>query len=110
MIDYKGAGKRIRAKRLSLKLTQEAVAERIDVSVGYYSYVESGKRKAGLNTFCKLSKELELSLDYIITGNTNMPVPQDQQLNEINEKSQYLTYKEKLVVIDVINSIINRLK
>lgn len=66
MINYKETGFRIRSRRLELGFTQEFVAEKANISPGYYSQVENGSRKAGINTFMTLSQVLSISLDHIL--------------------------------------------
>lgn len=66
MINYKQSGQKIRIQRHTLGLTQEAIAEKINITPSFYSQIESGTRKAGINTFVAISQELALSLDYIL--------------------------------------------
>lgn len=62
MINYKQSGQKIRIQRHTLGLTQEAIAEKINITPSFYSQIESGTRKAGINTFAAISQEL----DYIL--------------------------------------------
>ena len=69
MKDYKyDMGVRIREERKKLKLTQEEVAERIDVSVKHFSEVERCISGLSIENLIKLSNILGVSLDYVVKG------------------------------------------
>lgn len=67
-LDYKEIGKRIKSKRKELKITQEQLAEIIDVSPSYISEIERGMSISSLFTITKIANTLDLSLDYLIFG------------------------------------------
>lgn len=67
-INYRDMGKRIQEKRLNLKLTQEKLAEKIDVTPSYISEIERGCSICSLEVLFNLSNVLELSLDYLVNG------------------------------------------
>ena len=62
-------GQRIRKSRESLLMTQEALAEELDVSVKFVSDIELGAKGMSLKTLNKLSSCLLVSTDYILYGN-----------------------------------------
>ena len=66
--DRLAAGKRIRARRRLLGLTQEEMAERIGRVPKYYADIERGNCGMSVETLLALAKTLDLSLDYIILG------------------------------------------
>lgn len=69
MKDYKHTmGLRIKEKRKSLKLTQEEVAEMLDISVKHLSEVERGLTGLSIENLIKLSNILGVSIDYIVKG------------------------------------------
>ena len=67
-IDYSIVGERLKKARLSKKLTQEVVAEKMDVSVAFLSRVESGKSPINLKRLTQLCALLETSEGYILSG------------------------------------------
>lgn len=72
MSDYKKQmGSRIKIRRKKLLLTQEEIAERLNVSVKHFSEVERGIAGLSIENLIKLSDILGLSLDYIIKGETD---------------------------------------
>lgn len=69
MKDYKkNMGLRIKEKRKSLKLTQEEIAEMLDISVKHFSEVERGLTGLSIENLIKLSNILGVSIDYIVKG------------------------------------------
>lgn len=63
-------GGRIRKSREGLLMTQEALAEKLDVSVKFISDIELGAKGMSLKTLNKLSVNLLVSTDYILYGSS----------------------------------------
>ncbi len=73
--DYKkGMGKRLRAYRLESSLTQDKMAEILDVSLKHYSEVERGITGLSIEKLIFLSNYLGLSLDYLLKGEQNKDI------------------------------------
>jgi len=68
MIDYKIIGKRIQNARLETKLTQEQLAEKLQISTNYLSKVETGKEKPNLEMIDKICNNLKIPLPFLLTG------------------------------------------
>ena len=66
VVDYKALGKRIQERRQQLGLSQIAAAERLDLSVSFYSRVERGEKVASLETLLKIVCFFGFSLDYLL--------------------------------------------
>ena len=67
--DYKpDMGKRIRACRLQSHLTQEKMAENLDISVKHYSEVERGITGLSVEKLIYLSNLFHVTLDYLLKG------------------------------------------
>jgi len=64
-IDLKKIGARIREARKAIKLTQEQAAERSLISGQYWSLLESGRERASVNTYWRITAVLGLTLDDI---------------------------------------------
>ena len=61
-------GERIRQLRMKSGLTQENVAEALNVDRSFYSRIEAGKKGASVDLLIQLSELLNASLDYLILG------------------------------------------
>ncbi len=64
----KEIGQRIMERRKKLGLTQEALAEKADVTAQFVSYAEAGKRAMRPENLLKIAEALEVSADYLLTG------------------------------------------
>ncbi len=65
-MDYKLIGKNISKFRKKNNLTQEQLAEKIDVSTVFISQIETSVRKPSLETVYKLSVALGTTIDTIV--------------------------------------------
>ena len=61
-------GNRITELRKRLGWTQEELAEKADLTPQFVSYAEAGKRAMRPENLLKLSKALNVSADYLLTG------------------------------------------
>ena len=82
-MDYVDLGRRIRKQRTQRGWTQEALAERVNVSTSFVGHVERGTRKASLETLVAMANVLDVSLDYLLSGSINSSVigPMPKSLN-----------------------------
>lgn len=67
-------GDRIKVARKKLNLTQEALAEKVDVTLYYMGEIERGEKTPSLDLFIRLVEVLDVSADYLLrdtvsTGN-----------------------------------------
>ena len=67
-IDYAMIGARIKEARRKRGMTQEALAEALDVSIGYVSQVERGITKISLDLLGAISGILDVDPAHFITG------------------------------------------
>ena len=67
-IDYKIIGERLKTARVNKKLTQEALAEQMDVSVVYISRIERGNSKINLPRLNQICTILGVSEGQILNG------------------------------------------
>lgn len=65
-------GKRIRSRRNELNITQQQIYKEIGISSGNLSGIESGKSLPSASALIGLSKVLDCSIDWILTGNSKI--------------------------------------
>ncbi len=92
-------GMRIAQRRKMAGLTQEQLAERIDVSTQTISYIETGHNAIRPENLAKLCEALDVSADYILFGRSS-PI----ESNRIAQKLKGLSAKE----IGIVESIIDQ--
>ncbi len=66
--DRLAVGDRLRLKRTLLGMTQDEIAEKINRATKYYADIERGNCGMSIETLLSLSSSLNMSLDYIIWG------------------------------------------
>ena len=94
-------GKRIIERRKKLGLTQEALAEKGDVTPQFVSYAESGKRAMRPENLLKISSALNVSADYLLTGDII-----DKDLLLLSDKLQKLSPAQIRIIESVIDECI----
>ena len=62
-MNFLALGTRIKNKRLEKNLTQEQLAEKVDLSAVYIGQIERGERKMTIQTLVKLANVLETSIE-----------------------------------------------
>lgn len=99
-IDYKGMGRRIKEGRNKMKVTQEKLAEKIDVSPSYISEIERGTSICSLAVLNDIADVLELNLDYLVNGINENNV--DSSFSEILKD---ISKQEQKLYIDICKNI-----
>ena len=68
MIDFVKVGMKITKYRKEQNLTQEELADKIDVSVAFMSRVERGTSQINLRRLTQIAEILKVSPGYLLTG------------------------------------------
>lgn len=86
-MDYKEIGTRIRQYRKLRKLSQEQLAERVDISTTHMSHIETGSTKLSLQVLVRLAMALEVPTDSLIFESCSQPMADKLQglLSECSE-------------------------
>ncbi len=103
-IDYKLIGKRIQTCRKAKNITQEQLAEKLDVTVGYISQLERGITKINLDTLARIAIVIEAELPYLLSDST---VHQSTYLSgELFEKFQKMSPNQKKLLLSICDNIL----
>lgn len=95
----KEMGQRIMLRRKSLRLIQEELAERIDVSTQMISNLELGKKAIRPENLARVCNALDISADFILTGVQS----NNQEVNLLIDKLMGLPEPELKIIGSVIN-------
>ena len=68
MINFKAVGQRIRESRYRCRLTQEKLAEALDISVEYMSRIENGNCRASYALIEKMSSLFQIDESELLFG------------------------------------------
>ena len=101
-INYILLGQRIRAFRTKKGITQMELAERIDRSAAYMSYVETAYKFCSLDTLVRVANELNVSTDdLLIDSLTNTIKASNHEFTAIlSDCSDY----EMRVLLDIVKA------
>ncbi len=105
-IDYKMIGARIKEKRKEAHMTQEQLAERLDVTVGYVSQLERGITKISLDKLAEISSVLDCDISFFVTGAS---IGNRNYLkSEFPEKFSLLTTEQKQYILGFIDVMLKK--
>ena len=94
-------GQRIIERRKKLGLTQEALAEKGDMTTQFVSYAESGKRAMRPENLKKISIALEVSADYLLTGDLV-----DKDFLILSDKMRKLSPSQLRIIENIIDECV----
>ena len=100
-------GDRIREARKQQKLTQEQLAERLDVSVEFVGQIERGIKLPSITVLVRLIEALNVSADYLLRDSVSTG-----QLfgdNVIGRKIEKLNPKQRIALEALIDTYIQYL-
>ena len=105
-IDYKLIGERIKRARKTKGITQENIAEKLGVSIGYVSQVERGITKISLDLLGAISGILDCDIAGFITESATQSSEymESELLNEIRKLDQ----GKKKFVLEMIRLTSNK--
>ena len=95
--DYGPIGARIRNARTTKKLTQEKLAEMLDVSCQHISEIERGLSGLSLPSLMQICRILDVSADYILFGTSSKDNPIANLIS--NMSPQQALYAEEILSI-----------
>lgn len=98
VLNLEDVGNRIMSRRKKLGLTQEALAEKSDVTTQFVSYAESGKRAMRPENLIKISNALDVSVDYLLSGDII-----DKDILLLSAKIEKLTPAEVRIIESIID-------
>lgn len=107
-MDKVAIGARFRQARLKKGLTQEALAEMADSGTTYLSDIERGARLPSLSLFVRLVSALDVSSDYILSGELNSG--KEYVYDDLTRKLDELTPQEREKVSVMIDAFIKTIK
>lgn len=96
-------GQRVARRRKELHLTQEQVAEQVNLSIQSISCVELGKKAIRPENLVNLCRVLNISCDYILTGEIS-----NEQLSGILQKLTDLNDDDYKMVDNLITRLNKR--
>jgi transcriptional regulator with XRE-family HTH domain len=100
---FKDIGSRIREVRKSKHLSQDALAEIINISPSHMSDIENGKKNISLDIFMRITEALQVSADWLLR--TNIPSVANLQSGEIGEILSDCSVSEAQALIKMLRNM-----
>jgi len=86
-VDLKEIGLRIKQLRNLQGITQEELAEQLNITTNFLYRIESGNRAASLDLLVEMTVHFGVSLDYLVLGNEQ---PKDVLKEKVRELIRFL--------------------
>ena len=102
-MDMIAIGCRIKEARERAHLTQEELAEKVDISPTHMSVIERGVKTPKLDTFVKIVKALNLSADALLLD--GMDQVNDSIVAELSVRLGRLTDEEQNRILNAIRAL-----
>lgn len=102
-MDYVALGARVKTKRLENNMTQEQLAEAVDISAVYVGQIERGDRHMTIDTLVKIANVLQVSIEELLRDSTNKNI--NARLSELVNIAKNLDIADIDIVIDVIKAM-----
>lgn len=102
-IDHKAMGQRIKLRRKQCGLTQEQLAEKLEVTVGYVSQIERGITRANLDMLAQIAESLHCEISFLLCGTSTHQ--EDYLSPDISGRWKQLDPKQRRIVLDLIDSL-----
>lgn len=99
-IDLKRLGSKIRSARKNQGLTQEKLAELIDVTPAFVGHIERGERSLSLSTLLKITQTLHISMDSLFSS-PDLSAP-EQTVDAFRQLIQGCTPSVQSAVIELV--------
>ncbi len=103
-VDYRLIGSRIKARRKAQGFTQEQIAEKLSVTVGYISQIERGVTKISLDTLSNIGTVLNVDIAFFVSGVTVSQTSYLQQ--EFHQKYSRLSQVQKQMLAEFADIMI----
>ena len=98
-MNLNGLGRRIKRERLKRGITQEQLAEKVDITVNFMSLIENG-RNMSVETLANIAVALGVTVDYLLSDTVN--VGTDVISEQIVHNLATLNEDEKLYFLNMI--------
>lgn len=100
-MDYYKIGQRIRKIRKAHGLSQEELAEQIDISTTHMSHIETGNTKLSLPVFVDIAAALDVRTDDLLDSNT---VTTSAVMEEISAVLDRCNAQEAKIIADIVKA------
>ena len=105
-LNFKLIGKKIKERRQFLKITQEYIANELDINASHISNIECGRANPSLTILVKIANILNCSVDYFISGEYTFIIDDNKNRSldeQIIKKLEYCDIETKQKILQIID-------
>ncbi|WP_159459707.1 helix-turn-helix domain-containing protein [Scatolibacter rhodanostii] len=105
-LDFVTIGQKIKERRQALAVTQEAIANQLNVNPSHVSNIECGRANPSLTLLVKIADILKCSVDFFIGGEYTFAINKEQEKtldDKIMDKLKYCDIDKKMKVLKMID-------
>lgn len=105
-LDFKVIGIKIKERRQAVGITQEYIADRLEVNPSHISNIECGRANPSLTALVKIANILQCSVDYFISGEYTYKADKGKEKtldDRIMDKLKYCDADKKNKVLQIID-------
>lgn len=105
-LDFKAIGIKIKERRQYLGITQEAIANYLDVNPSHISNIERGRANPSLTILVKIANYLQCSVDCFINEEYTYLCNQSETIDDkIMDEIRYCSDEKKQKILKMIDII-----
>lgn len=98
-------GKRLREERIHCNMTQEQVAEYINVSTTYIGLIERGERSVTLEKLISLAECFHVTVDYLLAD--NLPLADSIQDKMLLSLWHSANEQQRSMILSLVQSVLS---
>lgn len=101
-LDFKAIGLKIKERRQAVGITQEFIANQLDINPSHISNIECGHANPSLTALVKIANILECSVDYFISGEYTFSADKTKDMtldDKIMDKLKYCDSDSKIKLL-----------
>lgn len=102
-LNYYEIGQRIRKYRKACSLSQEQLAEKVEISPTHMSHIETGSTKLSLPVLFKIADELSIQTDSLLFENPQ--INRTDLGNEISNLLASCSVEDMYILLDTIKTL-----
>lgn len=105
-LNFKTIGLKIKERRQSQGITQEFIANQLDINPSHISNIECGRANPSLTALVKIANILHCSVDYFISGEYTYKIDMTKETaldDKIMDKLRYCDTHKKKKILQIID-------
>ena len=105
-LDFKAIGLKIKERRRMQGITQEYIANLLDVNPSHISNIECGRANPSLTVLVKIANILKCSIDFFINGEYTYKTDKEKEKtldDKIMDKLKYCDSDKKIKILKIID-------